>query len=455
MDSSTMGDFVILSLILENWKFILFVIIVSALLIVLITIQNKPKGTTNAQAIANLRQSNLKAQGQVTLKKEGFTKSQPSAKPLEGFVDSMTGQNSLYKTLLNELLPAERYLVNLQPLTANVGGFIGPEKEGVFSSDFYVQNAIMAGVRSFVLPISTYIDDNKKPPEWPFSKKPAIVYRDSNGIITSVNGLTVKKFCESLLTYSSDNQVQAEEPIFLHIIPVEGHVPDPEKEEKAYVTLMRDIADELKTIDSRRLITLGSYGTATGGQNESVILTQIPLTDLKNKIIVSTTFDVRKQLKDAYKTLRPTLYEYANFLPTPLTGEPGITNQPNILQGSSAGNASKVLRLTDVSGSKINYTEQTRTTFYLTLYDKPHETPSPDSVKDVLKVGIQVIPLPFLYQDKQEIVNIWKTWNGFAFKIKEKEARYTKPAPIVPAPADPRFNARVDNSLQSGQMKVQ
>ena len=225
---------------------------------------------------------------------------------------SLNGNVSLFRTLLNKLDPLEQYLINLQPLTANIGGFIGSiEENGVFDVEWYVQNALRMGIRSFVLPISTYIDDNKKAPYWPLSEKPAIVYRDANNVIRSLNGLTIKKFCETLQLYTNENPSQKDEPILLHIVPVEGYVPDPVKSEKKYVMLMKDIAEELKTINNQRLMTIGSYGTALGGQRESEILTQVPLKDMMGKILVFTTFDVRVALKDAYNTIRPRLYEYA------------------------------------------------------------------------------------------------------------------------------------------------
>lgn len=366
-------------------------------------------------------------------------------------------QKSLYTTLIKQLDPLEQFLINLQPLTAVFGGCIGPTVDGVFSVDYYLQKALNMGIRSFVLPISTYVDPNKVPPIWPFSNRPAIVFRDKSGIITSRNGLTIKKFCDTLqLLLQSSNPTQSEEPILLHIVPVEGYVPDPVKEEKGYVTLMQDIAEELQSINSRRLVSLGQYGSAVGGARETEILTQTPLTDLKNKILVFTTFDVKIALKDAYSNKKGHLYEYANFIPQPVVGDAGTTSsQPNVLQGSNTGSGSKIIKLADIAGSKVNWMAQARTTFYGTYQDSPLEAPTASAVEGALKAGIQLIPIPFFYLDPTEDTSkILNLWGGFAWKVKEKDARFTKPAPIVPAPVNPKFNARVDNTLQPGQTKI-
>ena len=368
----------------------------------------------------------------------------------------LNGQNSLYNTLIKQLDPLEQYLINLQPLTAVFGSYIGPNVDGVFSAEYYLQNALRMGIRSFVLPISVYNDPNKVPPYWPYSGKPAIVFRDKSGIITSRNALSIKKFCESILTYQSENQVQSSEPLLLHIVPVEGFTPDPVKDEKEYVILMKDIADELSILNSKRLMTIGPFGSALGGQHETEILTQVHLNDMKNKVLIFTTFDTKIALKDAYKNITPRLYEYANFLPKPLVTDAGTTTtQPNVLQGVNTGSGSKLIKLADISGSKINWTEQSRTMWYHADIDSYLEAPIQAAVANALKVGIHVIPIPFFYTNfDKNMENIYKLWGGFAWKLKERDARFRKPAPIVPAPANPRMNARVDSNLQPGQTKV-
>jgi hypothetical protein len=194
----------------------------------------------------------------------------------------LPASKSLYSELIQQLPENQRYLVNLQPLTANLAGYIGD----VFSPEIFIQKAFRSGIRAFILPISLYKDDNKVPPLWPYSKKPAIVARDKNGSIISKNGMTIQKFCESVMLYENENPTQAGEPIILYIVPDKSFVPDSVKEEKEYVQLMSDIAKELKVFDKKRLTNLGQYGSATGGRNESNILVNTPLTELKSKILI-------------------------------------------------------------------------------------------------------------------------------------------------------------------------
>ena len=354
---------------------------------------------------------------------------------------ALDGQKSFFAGLLPSIPSQERYLVNLCPLTASIGGYTGPLENGVFDSEYYLRKALRAGIRSFILPISTYYDDTKQPPRWPYSGAPAIVYRDENGKILSLNGLSIKKFCENLLVYKSENNMQIEEPILLTLHEVDGYVPDKIKQEKEYVQLMSKMAKELEPLNPVRLTTLGQYGSAVGGQRESEILTQIPITDLRNKVLLFTSFDARLALKDAYNTIQPRLYDYVNFISKPVTAD----------TANAVG--SRVIRLEDVKGSKINWADQSRTVWHSTGLDIPSRLPEVDVVTEALKTGIQSVTVPFYAVDTDKVKPIWDLWGGYAWRVKPPMIRYSKPAPVVPQNPSTALNARVDPTLQPGQTK--
>jgi hypothetical protein len=356
----------------------------------------------------------------------------------------LDGQNSFFAGLLPSISERERYLVNLCPLTASLGGYTGPVENGVFDSEYYLRKALRAGIRSFILPISTYYDDTKQPPRWPYSASPAIVYRDTSGKILSLNGLSIKKFCENLLIYKSENNRQIEEPLLLTLHEVDGYVPDKIKAEKEYVQLMSKIAKELEPLNPVRLTTLGPYGSAVGGQRESEILTQIPITDLRNKVLLFTTFDPKIALKDAYNSIQPRLYDYVNFISKPVVAE-------NANTATTVG--SRVIRLEDVKGSKINWTDQARTVWHTTGLDAPNRIPEVGDIDVAVKTGIQSVTVPFYMIDTDKLKPIWDLWGGYAWRVKPPMARYAKPAPVVPQNPSTALNARVDSNLQPGQTK--
>jgi len=359
----------------------------------------------------------------------------------------LLGEKSLYNDLIKNLATGERYLVNLCPLTASLGGYIGAGETGVFYSDFYLQNALRAGIRSFVLPISTYADDNKRPPNWPFSGEPAIVARDTKGKIISLNGLSVKTFCTDVMRFNTMNPTQSSEPILLFLMADTKYLPDKVSGEKEYADILSKLAKELDVIPlNSRLTTLGGYGSAVGSQNEATILTQIPLTDLQNKFIIFTDFDTKIGLKSAYSGLGSTLDMYTNF-----------TLKPVIAQnaGLSVGSGAKSIKLADISGSQVNWTDQARTVLHGSVQDYNLTIPDAGLVEGAMKRGIQIVPIPFYTSPAiADIKPIWDLWKGYAWRLKEPDARYLKPDPVVPAKPSTAMNARVDQNLQPGQMGV-
>lgn len=359
----------------------------------------------------------------------------------------LVGDKSLYSDLIKNLAVGERYLVNLCPLTASLGGYIGTGETGVFYSEFYLQNALRAGIRSFILPISVYADDNKRPPNWPMSGNPAVVARDGQGKIISLNGVSVKQFCIDLMRYNVQNPTQSSEPILLFILEEKGYVPDKVMDEKNYASVLSKLARDLDVIpSSSRLTTIGGYGSAVGSQNEANILTQIPLSELQSKIIIITDFDTTIGLKPTYSGLGQTLNTYTNFTLKPVIAENA---------GLSAGSGARSIKLVDISGSKVNWTDQARTVIHAATNDYNLAVPTVDNVSGALKRGIQIIPVPFYTTAAiSDIKPIWDLWKGYSWRLKEPEARYLKPDPVVPAKPSAKMNARVDANLQPGQMGV-
>jgi hypothetical protein len=249
------------------------------------------------------------------------------------------------------------------------------------------------------------------------------------------------------MRYNSQNPTQSSEPILLFILEEKEHIPDKMSSEKNYASLLSKLASDLDVIPaSTRLTTIGGYGSAVGSQNEANILTQVPLQQLQGKILIFTDFDTTIGLKPAYSGLGVTLATYTNF-----------TLKPVIAQnaGLSVGSGARSIKLADISGSTVNWTDQARTVIHAATNEYSLDVPNVGAVDGATKKGIQVIPVPFYTMDKiADVKPIWDLWKGYAWLLKEPEARYLKPDPVVPAKPSTKMNARVDANLQPGQMGV-
>ena len=342
-------------------------------------------------------------------------------------------------TVLKGVPASQQYLVNVAPITITYTGYLGA---GVFDATEFFKHALGLGIRSFVLPISTYKDDNKTAPLWPASGSPAVVYRDSNGNIDCKNGLSVKQIASALVNALSVSSPQQEEPILLKleqvIDPKTGYfIPNPNTMEKEYVEVMTRIAEELEPLRSRILAHLGSYGSALGGIAEDKILLQTPLSDLAGKVLITTDFDVGKYEKDMYAKLKPSLLTRIHFR---------VRNTP--AQGKISS-----YKTTPLSSVDANFpTDQARTTLYeardATITDV-------DNVTTARSRGIQIIPLPLFDAGKAaDALTLIQPWKGAAWTIKPQGERYTKPTPVVSATPSQKMNARVAADAQPGQVVI-
>jgi hypothetical protein len=364
-------------------------------------------------------------------------------KPVEGFevsdvakkvrerstaLDSLTTNLVPISKVLDTVPKSQQYLVNFAPITMTYTGYLG---EDVFDAAEFFKHAFALGVRSFVLPISTYKDDNKVEPLWPSSGTPAVVYRDATHRITSVNGLSIDRISRALVNALSVSSVQQKEPVLLKLEQVPGFVPDSDLKEKEYVDFMTQISAGLDPLQSLLLRQLGPYGSAVGARLESEILLQTPITDLAGKVILITDFDVGKYAKKAYSSETNSLLNKVHLL---------VRNSPP--QGKIS--SYKTMNLSGVSSTFSP--DLTRTTLQEA---QGAEKDDAEAVALALNRGIQLIPLPVF--DNVELI---KPWKGAAWRVKSEDDRYTKPEPVKAATPSQSMNARMAANAQPGQIVI-
>ena len=356
----------------------------------------------------------------------------------------------------------QQYLVNYSPITGYLAGYIGAPNGGVQGGSFdpqtYLSLAFAAGIRSFVLPISTYVDNNKTPDNgFPYAGEPAVVCRDLSGTIISKNGMSIGDFVNALLVKKGENSYYADEPIFLFLEEQTGYVPDPVKQENKYVAFMGKIAEGLSALDAgnMRVVQLdnfGNLGSLVGGEREKELLTLVPIRDFKSKIIIFTNFQTSLVNKSAYAKLnKKSLHEYANFIYTPYSTSSNTTQ-------ISTNQASKSVSLIDISGSSVNWLRTTQSSFFIANNPTPLQVPNPTAVTQALSQGIQCIPLPFFFNDNTTTNSLFTLFKGSSATVKPVQDPdsnlFTRQPPIVPATPSQTMNARVSPTSQPGQVNV-
>jgi hypothetical protein len=323
--------------------------------------------------------------------------------------------NFFTQTSTPPILPKNKsFLVNICPLTGYLGGYLGPP-EKLMDANFYLQTAFKAGIRSFVIPISTYINISKVPPDWPYSGEPALVCRDSTGIIISENGITLDEFVSFLIQNKSVSGFGSE-PIFLFL---EDTISDVDRKRINYVSFMKKIAKSLSPLDPYRLINIGSYGSVVGGLQQQKLLTEIPLSTFTDKIIISTNFDTSQDNSLALASYANFIYSTDNTLPV------------------------RTVLLEDLPGSNIDYVTDTRINWYIVKSRDPLTAPTAENVQLAFNNGMQCIPIPLLSTPMSTIKHLWSMWKGASYILKPEKTLYTQPTPIVPSQLSTKLNASI------------
>jgi hypothetical protein len=328
------------------------------------------------------------------------------------------GVNTTFFTQTNSapaLQTNQSFLVNICPLTAYLGGYLGPP-EHIMDANVYLQTAFAAGIRSFVLPITTYLNPSKVPPVWPYSGTPMLVARDTSDTIISVNGISLEQFITAILEYKSVSGYTGE-PILLFL---EDALSDIDRSKMNYVKFMKTIAGQLQALDPYRVTTAGSYGSIVGGKNQKKLLTEIPLSFFTNKIVIFTNFDTAQDDTQS-------LASYANFIYSPTNNTLPV----------------REMALEDVKGSTVNLVASARTNWLIAKSKAPLTLPTTATIQGALASGIQCIPIPLLAVPMADVADVWRLWNGASYSLKQENARYTSPSPVVPAAPSLRLNASI------------
>jgi hypothetical protein len=354
-----------------------------------------------------------------------------------------TQGTSLYTNLINELAPRERYLINLCPLTLRLPGYVGPWEAGVFDETNGIVAAMAAGVRGFFIPISTYYDDNKKPPLFPYSGDPATVARADTGRFLSKNGGFIRKIMEAIVRQKDAYGQYAEEPICIYLHADHTYLPSPTQNEKAYVKICEKLADELEPIRGFLPGQLGNMGYTQGGAGTTILLTQATLPMLKGKIIVFSNFDIRVERNPVHATKKK-LGDFVNIL----YERPG-ENTTSIGGSTPTG---KLYSFDSLQGASDVVKRESRVQYTFAVPANEQILGAKD-IQKAIGMGVQCIPLDFVAHYKEER-DAWMSWRGAGWIVKEKSLRFMVPEDIKPQAPSTRLNAQAPGAAFAGQVVV-
>jgi hypothetical protein len=323
------------------------------------------------------------------------------------------------KSIYEMPLPEDQaLLLNYQPISCRLAGYLDPLQDGVFAEADAVRLGLAAGARLFVLEISRGADG-----------RPSLVARDSMGYKRSLNEGSIRKVCESLVNKTDDPVVLA---LYIH------SAPDKTKNPEEYLSFLSHIAKGLEPLIPYH-IGLTSVGDFTRQKKENELFTFSP-NFYKGKIVVLCNADTSGFRDPARLGVKRTFspkedldfFVHARLYKAEGGGELGITE---VATGSAkvqlVSDSYFLLTPPDKIAAAVN---TTRNTFTIIMKKDPTFTPT-DKVTDLLykTYGVQSIPLQL---DVLASRSATATWTP-----KDISLRFVKPKPIIPTVPNPQLNA--------------
>ena len=250
------------------------VVVVIALIIALVVYFNSQKTTSN---FANVQQA---AEIQRVKAEENAAALAPKSSGLSDLKKKEGFQNPGKATDIN--------LLNIQPFTVKQAGFLGPIQTGVFEEGTAIEQALRAGVRTFIFQIDYHEDASKGPPAFPEAGEPCLLYRDDAGKLVSLNAGSILRASKFLAEFAfSDKIVSKNDPV---IIILHGlRAPDPIEKPKEYIRYCSAIAKQLKPLAPFHLGL-----TSEGDYHRQALQGQLfttPFHKFEKKFIILSTFD--------------------------------------------------------------------------------------------------------------------------------------------------------------------
>lgn len=310
-------------------------------------------------------------------------------------------------------------LMNLQPFTVKQAGFLGPVDAGVFEEKTAIEQALRAGVRTFLFQVDYHEDAQKGPPSFPEMGEPCLLYRNDSGTLTSINAGSILRTSQAIAELGfSDKTVSKDDPI---VIVLHGlRAPDAIEKPKDYIRYCSAIAKQLKPLAPYHLGL-----TSEGDYHRQALQGQLfntPFTKYEKKIIILSTFDTevfRSAKKLGMNTIDPVedldYWVNAQIYTDSITKSSGVAVVP--------GANSKARALLFSLDSLVNLSEAERKTwaarhkdtFTIALPSQNKNPSEEDFNLAITNLGVNIVPLDIFSFDANSTSRLTqllerKTW---------------------------------------------
>lgn len=331
-----------------------------------------------------------------------------------------------YDAVLSSTPADQRVLANYHILTTNVGGYLGPAIDGVFSEKDAIVRAFDLGVRHFVLPID-YLDENPD--------SPRLVVRDSAGWRKSNNTGSIAEAVKGLVDVRGRNQDPILITLYFRRLP-------------GVSTTSKEALDFMARV-GRALVPLAPHHmglTSEGDYRRQGMKDALFMKDLDwygGKVLIFTNVDTAGFRQTKYKTQEDLdLWTHLRLFSheSPSVFNVGPPEKTEAMYGVLDSLQYYVQIPKDQETATV---DQTRLQFSITMGYDVTKLPEVYEVTRAAELGVQSIGYDIFTDIAENAEQITKAL-GFdkgGFVLKKESLRYKRTRPIVADVPSPQLNA--------------
>ena len=384
-------------------------VIVTVLLILLILyFTNKLPGiNSSALTLSNMTKEAKNVANQLTSLNSGMSilsKFGKSVKSLESFADMDT-----------KIDPSPFSLADVQPQTVKQAGYLGPHPEGLFHAQDGTSQALLSGIRSFILQID-YLDTSLGS-DYAEPGIPCLLYRADDGTLMSKNSADIYKVTETIANLAFRPECPnhaAPIIIYLHVV----RTPSPLRNPGEYKEFLSRIAIAMKPLAPQHL-GMTPLGVFNRQKQESLLLTT-PLKTFEGQVIIlcnadTTTFRKGERIDpaddlDFWVNMRVYLGSPTDTIGVTQAPEPGVTPSALIV------NAANIISMTSKQTDDFAITAKKAFVIAMTSQGSNPSTTELDTLLN--KLGVNIVPLDIFGENAKQVVSLVGEYDGMPLRPK-------------------------------------
>ena len=344
-------------------------------------------------------------------------------------------------SLVNQQVPVnQKSLVNFAPLTVYQPGYVGPADNGAYMEQEAVTAALKAGSRCFVMPIDYHENGSLPKPAFPDAGEPCLLYRDTGGVIRSINAGSIQKVAQTIANLAFNDVVSLRTDPFVLVL---YFVKTPTANTKEYLRYCSKVAKQLNPLIPYFLGQAPEGVYSRQARQDDLLYT--PITNLERKVILMTNIDtsIFRNPKSVGVQTVPLTEDLDFMVHLRLYGQTEITVGATEKVGQNQfprGYLENFSFYSNVPEKRVKDLQDTNRIRWIVTIPSG-EKPSLKSIKLTTEtMGVQCVSLE-LYTLKEEDKPLLDMWKTTGWLPKPTPLRFTRPDPIKPQDPSPKLNA--------------